>query len=95
MPSMPALADLTGAFGPFRPLAQRRELVLEAFNRRPEWQVTVQHTECDDVAVQDGSLFFWGEYETIDWEQVHAGEASILCVLATYTPGLSFITVPN
>lgn len=64
----------------------RRELVLAAFNRRPEWQVTVQNTDCNGAAVADSSLFYWGEYETIDWQQVHAGEASILCMFATHSP---------
>lgn len=84
---MLVLRDLTGAFDPLRPLAPRRELVVAAFNRRPEWHVTVQNTECDDAAAADDSLFYWGEYETIDWEQVHAGEASILCISSTLTLG--------
>lgn len=51
-----------------------RQLVLAAFDRRPEWQVSVHTTDSDAATIQDDSLFYWGEYESIDWEQVHAGE---------------------
>lgn len=64
---------------------QRRELVLAAFDRRPEWAVTVQTTDCDGETIKDNDLFYWGEYEGIDWERVHAGEANtkdpFLCCL--------------
>ena len=63
----------------------RRELVLAAFDRRPDWLVTVQNTECGESNLSGVSLFFWGEYESINWEQVHTGEASVLytCLPAT------------
>lgn len=56
-----------------------RELVLAAFDRRPDWQVTVQNTDRDQANLSDGTLFFWGEYESIDWEQVHAGHQHACC----------------
>lgn len=51
-----------------------RELVVAAFARRPEWEVTVIDGEGEelDPAVQR-SDFHWGEYERIDWERVHSG----------------------
>lgn len=88
---MSALSDLTGAFDSFQLLAPCRELVLAAFDRRPEWQVTVQNTDCAGAAAADDSLFYWGEYETIDWEQVHAGEASVLCIF----PPIHLVLVPS
>lgn len=68
----------------------RRELVLAAFDRRPDWLVTVQNTECGETNLSDVSLFFWGEYESIDWEQVHTGEASILY---TFLPATNLLLV--
>ncbi|KAL3156286.1 hypothetical protein ABBQ32_012558 [Trebouxia sp. C0010 RCD-2024] len=56
-----------------------RELVLAAFDRRPEWQVTVQNTDCDGAIIIDNDLFYWGEYEGIDWERVHAGQQHACC----------------
>lgn len=50
--------------------------MLAAFDRRPEWNVTVQNIDGDGDTRND-SLFYWGEYEGIDWEQVHAGEVNI------------------
>lgn len=50
--------------------------------------MTDQNTECDENAVSDGGLFYWGEYETIDWERVHAGEAS----LTTHVSGVLIAT---
>ncbi|KAL3152686.1 hypothetical protein ABBQ38_012281 [Trebouxia sp. C0009 RCD-2024] len=56
-----------------------RELVLAAFDRRPEWAVTVQTTDCDGETIKDNDLFYWGEYEGIDWERVHAGQQHACC----------------
>ena len=52
--------------------------------------MTVQNTDRDQANLSDGTLFFWGEYESIDWEQVHAGEASILY---TSLPATSLLLV--
>ena len=51
-----------------------RKLVLAAFDRRRAWSTSVHPS---DQALQSNrsSLFYWGEYETIDWEKVHAGES--------------------
>ncbi|DBA82917.1 TPA: hypothetical protein ACH3X1_006707 [Trebouxia sp. C0004] len=59
-----------------------RTLVQEAFDRRPEW--TVNRTELTaeeavECAGNDESLFYWGEYEGIDWEKVHSGEQHACC----------------
>lgn len=54
-----------------------RTLVEEAFDRRPEWIVNRQELTAEDAiecAGSDDSLFYWGEYEGIDWEKVHSGE---------------------
>lgn len=55
-----------------------RTLVQEAFDRRPEW--AIPRTESSDEAssnpIHDESLFYWGEYEGIDWEQVHSAQAN-------------------
>ena len=57
-----------------RPSACCRELVKAAFDRRPEWQVTVRSAVDIHETHDEDILFFWGEYEGIDWENVHAGE---------------------
>lgn len=54
-----------------------RTLVQEAFDRRPEWTVSRTESTAEDAVVCSGgddSLFYWGEYEGIDWEKVHSGE---------------------
>ena len=63
-----------------------RELVVEAFQRRPQWRVTCisragpHDSGCSRDDDEDScapsastSLLHWGEYERIDWEQVHSG----------------------
>ncbi len=54
-----------------------RTLVQEAFDRRPEWTVRTELTaeEAAECSGSDESLFYWGEYEGIDWEKVHSGES--------------------
>ena len=54
-----------------------RTLVQEAFDRRPEWTVNRTELTAADAAESSGSddsLFYWGEYEGVDWEKVHSGE---------------------
>ena len=52
-----------------------RELVQSAFERRPEWTVTTADLTLDTLDISPDALFYWGEYEQIDWEKVHAGES--------------------
>jgi len=57
-----------------------RTLVQEAFDRRPEWTVNrtdLTAEEAVECSGSDESLFYWGEYEGIDWEKVHSGEFQI------------------
>ncbi|DBB15952.1 hypothetical protein WJX82_005797 [Trebouxia sp. C0006] len=59
-----------------------RTLVQEAFDRRPEWTVSRTESTAEDAVVCSGgddSLFYWGEYEGIDWEKVHSGEQHACC----------------
>lgn len=37
--------------------------------------MTTADTASDAPIVSTDYLFFWGEYELIDWEKVHAGES--------------------
>lgn len=59
-----------------------RTLIQEAFDRRPEWTVNRIELTAEDAAECSGiddSLFYWGEYEGIDWEKVHSGEQHACC----------------
>jgi hypothetical protein len=49
-----------------------RELVLQAFQRRPAWRVTSTCGVGEEVA-RESSLLHWGEYERISWDAVHKG----------------------
>ena len=74
-----------------------REIVLEAFRQRLQWRVTcvdsaallaagdpLEEDRCAP-APASSSLLHWGEYERIDWEQVHAG-AEPPCLRAPVSP---------
>lgn len=59
-----------------------RTLVVDAFKRRPEWTVTNNAFESQESEARQeyhDSLFFWGEYESIDWDKVHAGHQHACC----------------
>ncbi|DBA82238.1 hypothetical protein WJX79_003267 [Trebouxia sp. C0005] len=59
-----------------------RTLVKDAFDRRPEWTVNrieLTAEEAVDCSGSGESLFYWGEYEEIDWEKVHSGEQHACC----------------
>jgi len=47
-----------------------RDMVIAAFRRRPEWEVTEVEGTAEGTAT---SQLHWGEYEGIDWERVHQG----------------------
>ena len=61
-----------------------RSLVLEAFQKHPQWQVLCpahgQDQSCDideqhaPSAEAAASHFVWAEYERLDWERIYAGE---------------------
>ncbi|KAK9826378.1 hypothetical protein WJX81_005431 [Elliptochloris bilobata] len=60
-----------------------RELVLDAFARRPAWSVACVSGAGEDVSTAARtSLLHWGEYERICWDAVHKGAqwASAYCV---------------
>ena len=64
-----------------------RDMVVAAFQRRPEWEVLVVERTGEGAAEGTASSHLhWGEYEGIDWERVHKGAAlfpSIKCVTLT------------
>lgn len=52
----------------------------QAFDRRSEWDAISTDVAAEDsvgLLSRDESLFYWGEYEGIDWEKVHSGECCL------------------
>ena len=45
--------------------------MIECFQRRPEWQLSILAGEGEELSeAASSSLFHWSEYERIDWAAV-------------------------
>ncbi|KAK9903517.1 hypothetical protein WJX75_007884 [Coccomyxa subellipsoidea] len=72
LPSLTATVDLDCEYV--------RDLVVQAFARRPQWRVRVVNGEGEGPCeASSSSTLHWGEYERIDWQLVHEGRQHACC----------------